>query len=154
MSHLALTEPFCETTVSGAQAAMVVHGEMTKACGAPPFDGGLELVDPVPAHPLLERQDDLQAFPAVRLLGAANMIPSGVLRSPRAAFFLPTCTAGNAERGIGREFGEQALEVALLEGEVGVELDDDFGSRVDVLKPGVEGSDDRRAPHGNGFPGN
>ena len=66
---------------------------------------------------------------------------------------LVTGAAGDAERRVGVERPHDSLEEVLLEGDVGVELDDDLDIRVKGADARLEGRDDRCASNRGRFEG-
>jgi hypothetical protein len=59
-------------------------------------------------------------------------------------------TARHAERRIGGEFGEEAVEVLGAERRVGVKLDDEVGQVAEPLEPFLERTRDRSSAHDAG----
>ena len=135
-------------SVTLALEPMVAEGEVEEDRAAPTAHVRFQLVDAVPAHARLERQDILQARPTIRARRAPDGIAASCACAPRRRSRLVGAAAGHAQRVIvGREGGHEALEVVGLHRDVGVELDDDVWRVVArARKPLMDRIDDGAAP--------
>ena len=123
----------------------MVERQPGDAADAPTAYAGLQLVDPVPPHPLLEREDLAQAAEPVGARRSADVGAGDVLCHPAAVHLLETDPPGDAQSRFDLELPKEPLEEVEPEGDVGVQLDDHVRGS-DVLEAPVKGPDDRSAP--------
>src|SRR5581483_4133099 len=118
--------PACEReAVALAQRAMVEEREAVNGTDRPFVLFRFQMVDAVPAEPLLQRTDVLPAGPPIRACRAAHVGARDGLEAPFACLELVALAAGDPEPRVAIELRQDPLEEVLLERDVRIELDED-----------------------------
>ena len=101
------------------------NGQVEERRRLPAADDRRQLVEAVPAEPLLERRDRLEARPAVRASRAPDgRCASRTARATRRVRARRRSRSRSRASGSASKWPEQALEEVGLEGDVGVEVHD------------------------------
>src|SRR5689334_10120459 len=104
-----------------AFAAVMTDADLVEHLRRPAACVRLELVDPVPAHSLLQWQNLLKALPAVRARCTHHRGSRQMAQTPLTAMELEEAATCDPQCRIGIELAHQALEVVGLHRDIRVD---------------------------------
>ena len=139
---VSVCHPMCPRPVCGALCSVMAKRQISEHSRLPRSGSCPELVDAVPAMPVLERPHLPEALTPVRSSCAPYCSAGHKPGTPDAVGFLPCGSAGDAESGIVLERAKKHVEVLGPHRDVGIDVDNDVRQGVQVCDAGLDGSHD------------